>query len=61
MDSSAMSLDEIIKKKKITKGGFRNGKPAVKPKKTAYVDKLFSSFILLVSFAEGHSKHVNKY
>lgn len=44
MDSVAMSLDEIIKKKKIPKGGFRNGKPAVKPvgkpKKTPYVQQM---------------------
>lgn len=27
MDSSGLSLDDIIKKKKITKTGFRNKKP----------------------------------
>ncbi|XP_055304529.1 polymerase delta-interacting protein 3-like isoform X2 [Sitodiplosis mosellana] len=32
MDSTALSLDDIIKKKKITKGGFRNKKPINKTK-----------------------------
>lgn len=32
MDSTSLSLDDIIKSKKITKGGFRSKKP-IKTKK----------------------------